>query len=182
MNLRPMQFYRLGRRARDRALTEFTRRDFAAFGRASSLQAPISVHGERRISIGSGVVVGAGSAIHSLGGNITLDDRTSISGNVTISAVLEVYIGVAVLIARGVYIADHSHARSDLDVPILSQGLTDVAPVYIADGAWLGQNAVILPGVRVGRNSVVGANAVVREDVPDGVVVGGVPARILTRK
>jgi acetyltransferase-like isoleucine patch superfamily enzyme len=49
--------------------------------------------------------------------------------------------------------------------------------VILQEGCWIGIGAVILPGVTVGRNSVVAANAVVTKDVPDRVVVGGVPAR-----
>ena len=47
------------------------------------------------------------------------------------------------------------------------------------DDVWIGGNAVILPGVTIGSNVVVAAGAVVTADVPDGVVVGGVPARVL---
>lgn len=52
-------------------------------------------------------------------------------------------------------------------------------PVLIKRNAWVGANATILPGVTVGENSVVGAGAVVSKDVPDNVVVAGVPAKII---
>jgi maltose O-acetyltransferase len=58
-------------------------------------------------------------------------------------------------------------------------GLTWVAPVTIGPGASIGTEAVILPGVMVGAGSVVGAGAVVTADVPPGVVVAGVPARVV---
>ena len=54
-----------------------------------------------------------------------------------------------------------------------------IAPVAIGDGAWLGQNAVVLSGVTVGRGAVVAANAVVLDDVPPRSVAAGVPARIV---
>ena len=59
------------------------------------------------------------------------------------------------------------------------QGVDRIAPVRIGRGAWLGENAVIMPGVTVGRGAVIGANAVVREDVPDYSVAVGVPARVI---
>ena len=79
------------------------------------------------------------------------------------------------------YIADHTHAYEDAGVPVLAQGITGIAPVEIGDGAWLGQNVVITPGVRVGRGAVVGANSVVRDDVPDFAVAVGAPARVVRR-
>jgi maltose O-acetyltransferase len=54
-------------------------------------------------------------------------------------------------------------------------------PVVIESGAWLGANAMILPGVTVGAGSVVAAGAVVTADVPANVVVSGVPARVRRR-
>jgi maltose O-acetyltransferase len=52
-------------------------------------------------------------------------------------------------------------------------------PIYIQEGAWIGGQVVVLPGVRVGRGSVVGLQAVVTEDVPPGVVAAGNPARVV---
>jgi acetyltransferase-like isoleucine patch superfamily enzyme len=54
-------------------------------------------------------------------------------------------------------------------------------PVRIKRKAWIGAGATILPGVTVGENAVVAAGAVVSKDVPDNVVVGGLPARILKK-
>lgn len=53
------------------------------------------------------------------------------------------------------------------------------APVVIGDGAWLGVNAVVLPGVTVGRGAIVGAGAVVTRDVPEFAIAAGVPARVI---
>lgn len=54
-------------------------------------------------------------------------------------------------------------------------------PVKIGDGAWICANAVILPGVTIGKNSIVGANSVVHSDVPDGVVFSGAPAKFVKK-
>lgn len=53
--------------------------------------------------------------------------------------------------------------------------------IVVSDGAWIGSHATILPGVKIGRNSIIGAGAVVTKDVPDNAVVAGVPARIIKR-
>lgn len=55
-------------------------------------------------------------------------------------------------------------------------------PVIVEDGVLIGANAVVIEGVRIGKGSVVAAGAVVIEDVPENVVVGGIPARILKKK
>jgi acetyltransferase-like isoleucine patch superfamily enzyme len=51
--------------------------------------------------------------------------------------------------------------------------------VEIGDGALLGQNVVVCPGVRIGRGAVVGANSVVRDDIPDRAIAVGAPARVV---
>jgi acetyltransferase-like isoleucine patch superfamily enzyme len=81
--------------------------------------------------------------------------------------------------ARNVYIADHRHAFDDPGRAILDQGIEQLEPIEIGDGAWLGQNVVVGPGVRIGRGAVIGANSVVLADVPDRTVAVGAPARVV---
>lgn len=52
-------------------------------------------------------------------------------------------------------------------------------PIHIKKNAWIGANATILQGVTIGENSVVAAGSVVSNDVPDNVIVGGIPAKII---
>ena len=83
------------------------------------------------------------------------------------------------LIADRVFISDADHNFSDRETPIRLQGDSFLGAVTLRDGCWIGIGAVILPGVTVGRNAVVAANAVVTDDVPDHAVVGGIPARVI---
>lgn len=53
------------------------------------------------------------------------------------------------------------------------------SPILIKKGAWIGVGATILPGVTIGENAIVAAGAVVSKDVPDNVIVGGIPAKII---
>jgi acetyltransferase-like isoleucine patch superfamily enzyme len=56
---------------------------------------------------------------------------------------------------------------------------THCAPIVIKKGAWLGAAVSVMPGVTIGENAVVAANAVVTRDVPDNTVVGGIPAQVI---
>lgn len=87
-----------------------------------------------------------------------------------------VTIGSRVVINDGVGILTASHSLSD------PQWRHKKAPIVIGDYAWIATNAIILPGVTIGRGAVVGAGAVVRNDVADYTVVTGNPAQISDAK
>jgi acetyltransferase-like isoleucine patch superfamily enzyme len=72
-------------------------------------------------------------------------------------------------------------AHSDPTFPIRNEKLveTKIAPIKIEQGAWVTAGAIILPGVTIGKNSIVAAGAVVTKDVPPYTLVGGVPAKII---
>jgi acetyltransferase-like isoleucine patch superfamily enzyme len=156
---------------------------FAEFGAHSVLAPPIRIEGEERIAVGSGVFVGSGCWLHTEGEGtavaLEIGDGSSIGAYSALSAVHSVKIGKRVLTARHIYVSDHSHDFADLDVAVRDQGLDKIAPVEIADGAWLGESVVVLPGVRIGRGAVIGANSVVTSDVPDGGIAVGAPARVV---
>jgi lipopolysaccharide O-acetyltransferase len=179
-----LALYKLLARARVKAFSLACAGTFQSFGQRTVLELPVRLAGERRIRIGSDVYVGAGSWLQTIEGRGTgvaleIGDGTSISGNCVLSAAASVRLGRSVLIARGVYISDHIHAYADTTRPVLAQGLARIEPVEIGDGAWLGQNVVVCPGVRIGRGAVVGANSVVLEDVPDHSLAVGAPARVV---
>lgn len=178
--------YRLGVRVRDKGFSLIVGGAFSEFGRNSVIQLPVRLGGEERISIGKGVFIGAGSWLQVLGPApgvaLLIGDGTSIVGNCVLSAAVSVSLGQSVLIARNVYIADHMHAFDDRARPVIEQGITRIGPVEIDDGAWLGENVVVGPGVRIGRGAVVGANSVVLSDIPDHAVAVGAPARIVERQ
>lgn len=177
--------YRFASRAWAKAFSLLVSGSFASFGSHTVLQPPIRLVGEDRISLGSGIFVGAGAWFQTLAdgdagrGSITIGDGTSMAGNCTLSSARAIRIGREVSFARGVYVADHTHAYDDCSLPVAAQGLASIADVEIGDGAWLGQNAVVLPGVSIGRRAVVSANSVVAGDVPDYTVVAGAPARVV---
>lgn len=111
-----------------------------------------------------------------------IGNNSSFGDNGHISCINIVKIGNNVRIGRKVFITDNAHgasARELLDIrpnlrPLISKG-----PVIIEDNAWIGEMVCVLPGVRIGKGSIIGANAVVTKDVPQYCVVGGNPAHII---
>ena len=82
-----------------------------------------------------------------------------------------------VMMGSGVHIYVANHRFDDPMLPIIDQGHYPSRSVRLERGCWLGALTVVLPGVTVGRNAVVGAGSVVTKDVPAGAVFAGVPAR-----
>jgi serine acetyltransferase len=110
---------------------------------------------------------------------VLIGNRSYIGRFATIACMQEVTIGNDVLISDRVFIGDCYHGFDRADLPIKNQGVYSHGPVVLDDGAWIGIGVAILPNVHIGRNAVIGANSVVRCDVPDFHVAAGVPARII---
>ncbi|MHC4165670.1 MAG: acyltransferase [Planctomycetota bacterium] len=81
-----------------------------------------------------------------------------------------------VIFAAGCKIISSNHDLKDIS------GHLPSSPIRIRKDCWIGANAVVLPGVEIGPNSVVGAGAVVTKDVPANVIVAGVPASVVREK
>ena len=89
-------------------------------------------------------------------------------------------IGNRVTIGQMDSILDHDN-HYNLENEQLQLSGYDTAPIRIGNNVWIADKVTILRGVTVGNNVVIAANAVVNKDIPDGVIVGGVPARILKK-
>lgn len=90
--------------------------------------------------------------------------------------VARVPIGADVQLGPNVQILTPTHP---LDPEIRRQALEAAEPITIEDNVWLGGGVIVLPGVTIGRDTVVGAGAVVTKSLPPGVVAVGNPARVL---
>lgn len=108
------------------------------------------------------------------GALIAIGDGTYLNRGTEIVAARSVRIGRDCKIARDVIIMD-------TDQHGIGDGSAPVAPVRIGDRVWIGARAIVLKGVSVGDDSVIGAGSVVTRDVPERSVVAGVPARLLRR-
>jgi maltose O-acetyltransferase len=94
----------------------------------------------------------------------------------TILDCARITIGDNCLLAPHVVISSATHP---LDAKRRSAGEEYTRPIVIGDNCWIGASATINPGVTIGNNVVIGAGAVVAKDIPDNVVVAGVPAKII---
>lgn len=112
----------------------------------------------------------------SYGKNTYLGDHVFINYMCTILDNNEVRIGTHVMIGPAVQIYTAAH---DLQAETRIQGWEVAKPIEIEDNVWIGGGAILLPGVRIGKNSVVGAGAVVTRSVPANTVVAGNPARVI---
>jgi len=112
-------------------------------------------------------------------GNVSIGDFFYCNRYVTINSALNITIGSRVQIGPYVYICDFDHDLTSNLEQKYHRPITKFSAVNIEDEVWIGAHSVILKGVRIGRASVVAAGSVVNCDVPAGVVVGGVPAKII---
>lgn len=84
-----------------------------------------------------------------------------------------------VLIGSGVHIYGANHRFDDPGKPIIDQGHSPSCPVILRRGCWIGAKAVILAGVEIGENSVVGAGSIVTKSIPQRVLAAGNPAKVI---
>lgn len=114
--------------------------------------------------------------------SIKIGNNVVFNTDIHIGCVNSIHIGNNCLFASRIFITDHQHGESELqinDVIRMNRPLISKGPVVIEDNVWIGEGVVILPKVTIGKNSIIGANSVVNKDVPPNCVVAGNPARII---
>ncbi|MFI1993389.1 sugar O-acetyltransferase [Actinoplanes sp. NPDC020271] len=110
------------------------------------------------------------------GSNVHLGDDFFGNVNLTFVDDVEIRIGNGVMIAPGVTLTTTGHPIH----PDLREDFRRFSePIVIEDKVWIGSNVVVLPGVRIGYGSVIGAGSVVSRDIPPMTVAVGVPCRVV---
>lgn len=142
----------------------------------------VKIQGATKIRFGHRFMAGRGLWLQSIGdGVLTIGDNVNMSDWVHVGAMSSVTIGHGCLLGSKVLITDHSHGTA-VDIATVAPLRPDArplhtkGPVVIEDNVWLGDAVVVLPGVRIGSNSIVGANSVVTRDIPRNTIWAGVPA------
>jgi len=117
------------------------------------------------------------SPVHmSYGNHVHLGDQFYANFNLVIIDDMDVYIGNQVMIGPNVTICTTGHPVYPL---YREMGAHYSLPIHIGNKVWIGANSVVLPGVTIGENSVIGAGSIVTRDIPANVVAVGNPCRVL---
>jgi maltose O-acetyltransferase len=111
------------------------------------------------------------------GAEIVVGANTGFNNNVVICATQSIRIGERCLIADGVAVYDSDFHELNPATRHTSAGVS--APVVIGNNVWLGSRAIILKGVTIGDNSVIGTMSLVTKDIPSNTVAAGIPAKVI---
>jgi acetyltransferase-like isoleucine patch superfamily enzyme len=112
---------------------------------------------------------------------IVIGSRVSATAGLQVAAMDNITIEDDVLFASNVNITDALHGYERADIPFKYQKMFRIAPIVVKQGCWIGQNVVILPGVTIGEQTIIGANSVVTKSLPDRCIAVGAPARVIKR-
>lgn len=157
------------------------------YGKSRLIRLPFDVRNKSNIDFGQGLTTGVGCRIEAFPQNskivLRFGKNVQLNDYVHITAMTNVVIGDNVLMASKIYISDCTHGSysgdnndSDpnsipIDRPLSSK------PVLIEDNVWLGEFVSVLPGVTIGKGTIVGANSVVSKSLPPYVIAVGIPAK-----
>lgn len=172
---------------RARVTRPYWRRRFHSFGEGSILDKPDWVAGAERITVGDRVIIMRDvwlaverRALNRTEPALRIGNRVTISRWCRISAAESVTIEDAAGISAMCTIVDSDHTLDGpTDKPLFNPMKT--APIRIGYGSWVGERVTVSRGVTVGRFCIIGANSVVRGEIPDNSVAVGAPARVVGR-
>ena len=114
------------------------------------------------------------------GTRLSIGNRSQLGQNARLNG--KITIGEDVLMGPDVIMMSTSHAYSDLNMPINTQGEGKEKPIFIGDNVWVGTRVIILPGVSIGGHSIIGSGAVVTKSFPDYSIIGGNPAKLIKKR
>lgn len=164
--------------------------EFRSVGRNFHVKRMLRLQGGRHIKIGDNFHCDVRLRLeawdnhlgYSFNPEIVIGNNVGINLDCHISAINRIEIGDNVLIASKVFITDHFHGSIEKEAIAIAPAkrqLYSKGPVVVEENVWIGEGVVIMPNVRVGSNSIIGANSVVTKDIPMNVVVGGNPAKVI---
>lgn len=160
---------------------------------ARIIRQPSYIRGKKFIDFGKNLTTGVAVRLDALPTqlssipSISFGDNVQINDYVHIGAINKVTIGNNVLIASKVFITDHNHGyygnndiHSSPKIPPEKRELSS-SPVLIEDDVWIGELVCVLPGVTIGKGSIIGAMTLVNKNIPPYSIAVGVPAKVVKR-
>ncbi|OQX21232.1 MAG: hypothetical protein BWK75_03640 [Candidatus Altiarchaeales archaeon A3] len=173
----------------------FYRHKFAKCGNILILYCPYKIHGFSHIYIGKNFVAGRNLWLDAITCHSTqtfnpiieIGNNVGLSNEVHIGCTNRIKIGNNVLIGSYVTIEDHNHGYYDSfyltkhespDIPPVKRKLTDEGYIDIEDNVWIGDKVSILSNTKIGKGSIIGANSVVKGEIPPNSIAAGVPAKV----
>ncbi len=170
---------------RGRVTRPYWRRRLHHLGSRSILHRPVWVYGPQQISIGDDSLIlhGASISVESFAWDrpapvLRIGDRVGMRPFCTISASESIVIEDDVIIGSFTSVIDSDHTFS-LGRPNVMHNPVVTAPVRIGRGTWLAERVAVLRGASIGRCCVIGANSVVRGEIPDYSIAVGTPAKVV---
>lgn len=173
-----------------RVYSHWIQLEFGKVGKCVNIGKMYYLEGAKYISMADNVDIGERCIIEvhdkyqdqSFRPKLIIGSNCHIGDDSHITCINEIVIGNNVLMGRKIFITDNAHGaslRSLLDMSPNKRPLASKGPVTIGDNVWIGEMVCIMPGVKIGKGSIIGANAVVTKDIPPYCVVGGNPAKII---
>jgi len=146
----------------------------------------LDAKGEKKnneIIISDNVIVSRNTILSCKGGKIEIGKNTNIGANCLIHSENSVKLGKNILIAAFCYlVGGGNYGFTRKDIPVISQPSLSSDGIVIKDNVWLGARVTVLDGVTVGRDTIVGASALVTKNLPEFVIAVGAPAHVLKKR
>jgi len=116
-----------------------------------------------------------------IGNRVIIRPNTMLFADTVMEMDCSIKIEDDVMMGAGIHIYVNNHKFDDPTIPLIDQGYYPDQAVVLKKGCWIGANSIILPGVTIGENSVVGAGSIVTKSLPARVLAAGNPAKILKK-
>ena len=164
----------------------FKKNTWGGYGKNSCILKPMLIKGKKSINIGDNVLIREGARIEAISNwndemlspTIMIGSGTCIEERFHLVCANRVIIGNDCTISCDVMISDNEHKTEEIGKSVLEQALS-VADIIIDDECFIGAGAKILAGTHIGRHSIIGANSVVKNDIPAYSIAVGIPAKVV---
>lgn len=167
--------------------TGYRKRTFKYWGKGALLGYSPSLYGQKYITVGDGTtflpsIRLSANFVEGTEPKIKIGKNCQFGRYTHITAIRNIEIGDNVLTGSFVLITDNAHGSSSkrqLNLNPLDRPLVSTGKVVIENNVWIGERAIILPGVKIGSGAIIAANAVVTKDVPAMCIAAGIPAKVV---